>query len=264
MDLLFDRRLLRQNKKRIAAKFHKHNFLHHEIADILFENIVVQNRDFENILEISPQDGYLTDSIIKNKKGKRIFASFFGKNGKKGSDFFHIIADDEFLPFKKESFDLIVSNLNLQHINLVPQFLLQSYDLLRKNGIFIASFFCEENLFDLKKAVFEAENAIFGQVSPRFIPTIDVKNAAMLLQKSGFINPISSLEAVDVEYDNTLKLLQDIKFMGQGNILLKRDKKFINRKFLDEILKNYVRIAGLQGAKVKAHFEIVIMIGNKK
>ena len=146
----------------------------------------------------------------------------------------------------------------------MPQFLLQSYDLLRKNGIFIASFFGEENLFDLKKAVFEAENAIFGQVSPRFIPTIDVKNAAMLLQKSGFINPISSLEAVDVEYDNTLKLLQDIKFMGQGNILLKRDKKFINRKFLDEILKNYVRIAGLQGAKVKAHFEIVIMIGNKK
>ncbi len=272
-ELLFDRKLLRQNRRRFACKFSEHNFIHHYVADILLENIEAQERDFENALEISAQDNYLTDYIIKSQKGKRVFATIFdGGNDEYcrslGTDnpraVRTILADDEFLPFKPESFDLVISNLNLHHINAVSQFLLQTREILRQNGLFIASFFGENNLFDLKKAVFEAENSVYGRVSPRFIPTIDVKNAAMLLQKAGFANSLSSLEIIDVEYENAQKLLQDIKFMAQGNILLKRDKKFINRKFFDEILKNYAIISGLGSKKVKARFEIVIMIGWKK
>ncbi len=259
VNLLFDRKLLRQNRKRALKNFAQHNFLHHEIANRLVENIELQNCNFEKCLEISALDNSLVDYIAKTKKVKQIFQTRmnFSKDC-------NIVADDEFLPFKNESFNLIISNLNLQHINLVPQFLMQVQNLLKKDGIFIASFFGEENLFDLRKAVFEAENEVFGGISPRIIPTIDVKNAAMLLQKAGFSNPISSLDIIEVEYENAKKLLSDVKNMAQGNILLKRSRKFATRKFLDEILNNYAKIAAIEGGLVKARFEIVTMIGWKK
>ncbi len=259
MNLLFDRKLLRKNRARIAKNFAQHNFLHHEISELIVENIELLNSNFDKCLEISALDNHLTDSIAKTKKVKQIFQTQmnFVSNCQ-------IVADDEFLPFKKESFDLIVSNLNFQHVNLVEQFLVQTRELLKKDGVFIASFFGEENLFSLRKAVFEAENEVFGGISPRIIPTIDVKNAAALLQKAGFKNPVSSLEIVEVEYENPMKLLSDLKNMGQGNILLMRTKKFATRKFLDEILKNYAKIEGSQAGFVKVKFEIVMMIGWKK
>ena len=241
-ELLFDRKLLRQNKQRIADKFCDHNFLYHEISDILFENIEDQNLQFKNALEISAQDEYLANLVLNSKKVQKLTQSFLFQSQNENYEIDKLIADDEFLPFKPEIFDLVLSNLNLHHVNIVPQFLLDVKKILQKEGIFIASFFGENNLLDLKQAVFDAENSVFGQVSPRFIPVIDVKNAAMLLQKAGFSNPVASLEVIEVEYKNPLKLLEDIKFMGQGNILLKKDKKFANRKFLDEILKNYVKI----------------------
>ncbi len=69
---------------------------------------------------------------------------------------------------------------------------------------------------------------------------------------------------IEVEYENTMKLLIDLKFMMQSNIMFKRSKRFINRKFLDEILNKYVKIAGLNDKKrVKAKFEIILLLGRK-
>lgn len=231
--------------------------MHNEIAQRIFESLDLYSlKKFDKALEISAFDQFISNYIIKNQKVKEIFTTSFNKN------FCDILADDENLPFKNDIFDLVITNLNLQHINLVKEFLLQTYKILRKDGIFIASFFGEQNLFELKKAVFDAENEIYGGISPRIIPAIDVKNAANLLQKAGFKNSVSSLEIIDVEYENPMNLLRDLKFMNLGNIMLKRSKKFANRKFLDEILKNYAKIAEING-KIKARFEIIIVIGKK-
>jgi len=259
---LFDRKLLRRNQARFLGDFAKYNFIYHEIADRIMENLFSLNRDFETALEISAKDQYLSDSIVKSGKVKQIFQTSLTQRLGDG-DFADLVADDEFLPFKKESFDLVVSNLNLQHVNLVPQFLMQAKDLLKENGIFVASFFGEENLIDLKKAVLEAENSVYGGISPRISPVIDVKTAGMLLQKAGFRNPVSSLEIVEVEYEDLRKFLRDLKFMGQGNIMTLRSRKFAVRKFLDEILNNYAKISGLQGKGARVRFEIVVMIGWK-
>ena len=257
MNQIFDRELLGKNRKYLLDIFSRHDFLYQEIANRIIDNLQILTNNFtshkiESLLEISANNGYLTKQILFKTKIKQNVKTeiFYNKN-------VDLIADDEFLPFKKESFDLIVSNLNLQHINFVPQFLMQIKQILKPNGIFIASFFGEENLFDLKKAVFEAEELIYKSVSPRMIPTIDIKSAARLLQKAGFINPIASLEKISVEYENPIKLLVDLKNMGQGNILNLRSRKFATRGFIDEILKKYPRIAG-QNA-ISAQFEIIII-----
>lgn len=253
--ILFDRNLLRQNAARARNHFYDHNFLYVEVANKIADALQFLNRDFGLALEIGARDGYLAKQI----KAQKIITSDI--SGAWGVD---IVADDEFLPFKSNSFDLVVSNLNLHFINQVPQFLLQVKDILKPDGVFIASFFGEENLSQLAHSLYVAENEIYGGVSPRMSPTIDVKTAANLLQKAGFKNPISDFEKIEVDYSNPLNLLKDLKMMGQGNILCERSKKFISKRFLNSLSKNFQQLYGLENGGVKAVFEIVTVIGWKE
>ena len=261
VDLLFDRKLLRQNQKRYENSFSNYSFLYHEIAQLIADEIASLSANFNNMIEISAKDDFLTNSIMKSQKVKQKLLSTLNK-----CDFSDIVYDEENIPLKKESFDLVVSNLNLQHINEVPKFLVQVHEILRKEGLFVMSFFGENNLLELKKAVFEAENKIFGGFSPRFIPVIDIKNAANLLQKAGFSDCVSMLHTINVDYSNPVNILKDLKFMGQGNILKLRSRNFATSKFLDEILKIYARIAKNEDSTLNVKYEIVIAMGwkNKK
>ena len=257
-DKLFDRKILRLNQDRIIKDFEKYNFLHQEFGDRIFENIEFLNRDFDNILEISAIDENLANKIKSKFKKSNYFSSSFSQNIKKD-----VVLDDELLPFKNESFDLIVSNLNMHFINEIEQFTIQIKNMLKPGGVFIASLFGEENLSELAHAIFKAENEVYGGVSPRMPPTIDVKTGANLLQKAGFINPISNFERIEVEYEDPKNLLKDLKGMGQSNILTKRSRKFAKKEFIDKILQKYKELQG-ESEAFKANFEIVTITGWKK
>ncbi len=242
-EILFDRNLLRQNQNRFSGLFSEHNFLFTEVANRIAENVESLNRKFEFVLEIGARNGYLSNLIKANKITK--------------------IDDEEVLDFKKESFDLIVSNLNLHFINTLPQFLLQVKESLKPNGVFIASFFGEENLRELADVLYKTENEIYGGVSPRMPPTIDVKTAAALLSKVGFADPISDFDKIQVDYSNPENLLKDLKIMGQGNIMNKRSRRFFTKKFLKKLLENYSQLYSNADESVKATFEIITVIGWK-
>lgn len=255
---LFNRTLLRQNRQRSKKQFSEHDFLFHEIANRVAENVEFLDREFESVLEISTRDGYLS-SLIKDKKHpKKMVVTTLGDAEK-----IDVINDDELLPFKEESFDLIVSNLNFHYINQIPQFLLQVRDLLKPGGVFIASFFGEENLAELAQVLHQTENEIYKGVSPRMPPTIDVKTAANLLSKAGFENPISDFAKIEVDYSDPMGLLKDLKVMGQGNILEQRSRKFLTKRFLDKICENYRKLHSFEDDKVLATFEVVTITGWK-
>lgn len=256
---IFDRKLLLANKIRAKKHFEDHNFLYVEVANKIVENLQFLDRNFESVLEISGRDGYLSNQIKLTKNPKKIITTevlnYDGNN--------QVINDDEFLPFKSESFDLVVSNLNFHFINNIPAFLLQVKDILKPNGIFIASFFGEENLSELAHVLYEVENEICGGISPRMSPTIEVKTAAHLLQKAGFKNPISDFEKIEVNYSDPLNLLKDLKMMGQGNILFSRSKRFISKRFLLKFSEVYRGLYAAENQTVKANFEIVSLTGWK-
>ncbi len=238
LENLFDRKLLHQNQRRFAVSFANHNFLYVEVANRINENLQLLNREFSDILEIERA------WCLVNKELK-------------------VEIDDEHLPFKNESFDLIISNLNFHFINQIPQFLLQIKNLLKPDGIFIASFFGEENLRELAHILYETENEIYGGISPRMPPTIDIKTSAALLQKAGFQNPIADFEKIEITYENPLNLLNDLKLMGQGNIMTKRSRHFFTKKFLTKVLDNYRKLYGNNAGAVTATFEIRTITGQK-
>lgn len=65
-EILFDRKLLRQNRLRISKNFAQHNFLHHEIANRIAENVELLNREWGAMLEINGLDGYLADLLTSH------------------------------------------------------------------------------------------------------------------------------------------------------------------------------------------------------
>lgn len=245
-EVLFDRELLRQNRARVAVGFSQHNFLHHEIANRIAENVEFLNRKFDAILEIGAMDEYLSKLVTKHSDAKYSFCE-----------------SEENLPTEENSFDLILSNLNFHYINEIPQFLMHVKSILKPNGIFIASFFGEENLSELAHVLYKTENEIYNGVSPRMPPTIDVKTSAALLQKAGFADPISDFEKIEVNYSDPKNLLKDLKMMGQGNIMSKRSRKFFTKKFLKKILENYRELYPSNDGAFKATFEIITITGWK-
>ncbi len=242
-EILFNRNLLRLNRARFAKGFAQHNFLHHEVANRIAENVGFLNREFESLLEITPRDGYLSALV----KSKNKFTA----------------TDEENLPLENDTFDLVLSNLNFHFINEIPQFLLHVKNILKPGGVFIASFFGEENLSELAHVLYQVENEIYGGISPRMPPTIDVKTAANLLQKAGFADPISEFSKIEVDYSDPKNLLKDLKIMGQGNILTKRSRRFFTKTFLEKISQNYRKLHGSSDGTVKATFEIITITGWK-
>jgi hypothetical protein len=95
-------------------------------------------------------------------------------------------------------------------------------------------------------------------------PTINIKTAANLLQKSGFENPISNFEKIEIEYSNPITLLHDLKGMGQSNILHKRAKKFISKKFIEKICQKLQELYGNENkSAIKVNFEVITITGWK-
>jgi SAM-dependent methyltransferase len=253
---MFNRKALRNNYKRICKDFSNNNFIHHEIAHRIIETVFVEKK-FSSVLEIGSRDGYLSDQITYLYNPERIIKTeiiddFFAKKK------LNLIADDEFLPFKKGSFDLIVSNLNLHFYNFIPQFLLQTKSMLKPGGIFIASFFGEENLSKLARVLFETESEICGGISPRMPPLIDVKTAANLFVKAGFLGVVSTLEKIEVSYKNAISFLKDLKSIGLSNIMNKRSARFFTETFLNRVCENYETICD---GEVIANYEIIIVVG---
>lgn len=221
--MLFNRDLLRQNRARVIKSGVKNHFLVEEIRSRIGENLELLNRQFATILEINEEN------------------------------FSH----------PEDSFELIISNLDFHYINDIPQYLIRIKNILKPGGIFIASFFGEENLSELAHVLHLTENEIYNGVSPRMPPTIDVKTAAALLQKAGFQNPISDFDRIEVEYSDPLNLLKDLKMMGQANIMHQRSRRFFTKTFLNKISENYRKLYGTANGKVLANFEIVTICGYK-
>lgn len=275
--VIFNRQLLRQNRCRASKNLNQADFLINESSQIIIEKILDYQRDscenFDYILEISARDGRLGKQILKSSSGQTLIQSDCShKMALSNLHHLKLIMDDEQFAFKNQSFDLVVSNLNLHFINNLPQNLIAIKNLLKtpgktssnNGGMFIASFFGEENLKELRQVFYQIEQEKYQGIAPRIMPNIDVKTAGMLLQKAGFSDVVAEKHSIEVYYSSPIKLLQDLKLMGEANILSNRSRKFMTRNFLSSLLDCYANQYSNDNGQAIATFEIIILTGWRK
>ncbi|MFT6333194.1 MAG: SAM-dependent methyltransferase [Lentimonas sp.] len=250
---LFNRFLLKQNANRCATKFHLADFLHNEIAQIIIQTIDDYKENFSNSLEIGAKNGFLGKQL---KSEKLLQIDLSEKMVQKNH--LNLAMDDENLCFENETFDLVVSNLNLHFVNDIPKNLMQIKNILKPKGQVILSFFGEENLKELKEVFFKTEEKIYGKISPRISPNIDIKSAGMLLQKAGLNDVVCEKHSFEVSYSSLKKLFLDLRNMGQGNILNGKSRKFMTKGFLLDLKNNYQNLHSQDGELI-ATFEVIIV-----
>src|SRR5262249_3504146 len=95
-------------------------------------------------------------------------------------------SDEEALPFREQSIDLIVSGLALQLVNGLPGVLIQARRALKPDGLLLAAMLGGSSLHELRTALLVAEEEIEGGASPRVAPFADVRDIGALLQRAQF------------------------------------------------------------------------------
>ena len=169
--------------------------------------------------------------------------------------------DEEALPFAPESLDLVVSTLALHWTNDLPGVLIQVRQALKPDGVFMAAIFGGATLTELRQALTAAEAELLGGAGPRVAPFADTFDAAGLLQRAGFALPVADTDRVTVRYDHPLKLIADLRAMGETNVLVERARRPQSRPELARACEIYAERFAEPDGRVTATFEILTLTG---
>jgi SAM-dependent methyltransferase len=262
--LLFDRALHKKRLDRAASGFAAADFLQRRAALDLVERLEVIVRDFPVAVDLSARKGALREALADSPAAGRIgmlieadlsAAMLAGRSGPR------LVADEERLPFAPASLDLVVSTLGLHWTNDVVGALIQIRRALKADGLFLGAFLGGSTLTELRQALTDAEGEILGGAGSRVSPFADSRDAAGLLQRAGFALPVADVDRVNVSYEHPLKLLADLRAMGETNVLADRHPRALTRALLARASEIYAeRFAGPDG-RVSATFEIVTLTG---
>ncbi|ABD04740.1 conserved hypothetical protein [Rhodopseudomonas palustris HaA2] len=241
--ILFDRRLLAARLARARA-LGPAPFLLDRITEEMAERLHAVLRDFNAIADIWTPGDALPAERFPNVRHVDIDPS-----------------GDEALNLAPGSLDLAVSALGLQFANDLPGVLAQIRRALKPDGLLLAALTGGDTLTELRQAFAAAEAEIEGGVSPHVAPTADLRDLGALLQRAGFALPVTDVDRVVVRYDHAFALMQDLRRMGAGNVLIERRRTPLRRATLARMANIYAERFADPDGRIRATFEIIWLSG---
>lgn len=258
---VFDRRAVRLHRDRAAAHLDANDFLRCEVAERLLDRLDDVKRSFPCALDLGCATGTLgrllagrggIDTLVQCDLSPRMAAH---------AESLALAGDEEVLPFADGAFDLILSCLNLHWVNDLPGALVQIRRALKPDGLFLAALLGGGTGRELRQALAEAEIAVEGGLSPRVSPLAEVRDAGNLLQRAGFALPVADSDLLTVSYGDPLKLMADLRAMGETNATVDRRKGLTRRATLAAATERYRDLFGDGDGRVPATFEVIFLTG---
>jgi SAM-dependent methyltransferase len=261
---LFDRGLHRRRLDRAAVSYAQADFLKRRAAQDVAERLEPIMRDFAVAVDLGARNGAFREALAQSGAADRVgllvetdlsAAMLAGRPGPR------IVADEERLPFAPASLDLAVSTLALHWTNDVVGALIQIRRALKPDGLFIGAFLGGVTLTELRQSLVAAEAELLGGAGTRVSPFADAPDAASLLQRAGFVQPVADIDRVTVTYEHPLRLLADLRQMGETNVLAERHPRRLTRALLARTCEIYAERFGAPDGRVPATFEILTLTG---
>ncbi|HEY8616466.1 methyltransferase domain-containing protein [Phenylobacterium sp.] len=262
--LIFDRALHRKRLDRAAGGYARADFLQRRAALDVAERLEAIMRDFPLAVDLSARGGAFREALAAGPAAARIGTLIEADlsprmlGGRAGP---RVVLDEERLPFAPESLDLVVSTLGLHWTNDVVGALIQARRALKPDGLFIGAFLGGQTLTELRQSLVAAEAEILGGAGSRVSPFADTSDAASLLQRAGFALPVADLDRISVTYEHPLKLLYDLRQMGETSVLAERHPKALTRAILHRAFEIYSERFADPDGRVRATFEIITLTG---
>lgn len=257
----FDRQLHARRRTRAAPQFADFDFLVARVRSEFSDRLALINRQFELALDLGAHQGLLTDMALEPDKIGRIISTDISPAMLAAVPGPRLVVDEETLPFKDQSFQLVASALSLHWVNDLPGALIQIRRALAPDGLFMGALLGGETLVELRQALSEAEIECEGGLSPRISPMIDLRDMGALLQRTGFALPVVDSDRVTVRYHNMFRLFADLRGMGETNALHERRRKPMRRSTLLRAAEIYSEKFGLEDGRIPATFEIITATG---
>ncbi|KAM8842853.1 arginine-hydroxylase NDUFAF5, mitochondrial isoform 1-T1 [Synchiropus picturatus] len=265
---VFDR-VMKRRQKNWAASLpnpEQYQYLRDEVGARVADRVYDIARTFPLALDVGGGRGHIAQHLDKEVV-ERLFLTDVSEKSLKDarrSDIptRRVVVDEEFLPFKENTFDLVVSSLSLHWINDLPGALTQIRQVLKPDGVFIGAMVGGDSLFELRCSLQLAETEREGGFSPRVSPYTAVTDLGHLLTQAGFNMLTVDIDEVQVHYPGITEVMSDLQGMGESNCAWTR-RSLLHRDTILAAAAVYKEMYGHKDGSVPATFQILFMIGWK-
>ncbi len=228
---VFDRKSLRLHRDRASAKIYEYDFLFKVLAERLSDKLLDVKRSFSMALELGCHQQILGAALQSTGKVKSIISCDISEKMMSGINSEKAVVDEEFIPFSKQSFDLVLSSGSFHWVNDAPGSLIQIRNIIRPDGLILINFFGGRTY------------------------------AGQLMQRAGFSSIVTDSEEVVIRYQEPINLMYDLRGMGETNAISERSKHFTSSAVIKRACEIYVDQFGDYEGLSKATFEIITMTG---
>jgi SAM-dependent methyltransferase len=258
---VFDRMILRARRARAAARLGEVDFLIRAAAERLLERVRDVRREFPLALELGCHTGQMAALLGGCPQIGRLLQADLSHEMVRRAHGARLVADEEALPFGRSCLDLVLSCFSLHWVNDLPGALAQIRYALRPDGLLLAAMPGGTTLAELREALMRAELEVGGGAAPRVSPFVDVRDAGLLLQRAGFALPVVDIDTITVTYDHPLRLIAELRAMGEANALAERDRAPLGRATLLRACEIYRERFGDAAGRIPATFQILTLSG---
>ncbi len=251
MTSLFSLTALRQNKIRAAHHFSQYDFLHRRVLHEMLGRLNMVKRSFEHILMVGMPP---LAQHIESFYNKPVTVLDISPQST-------VIGTPDQLPFRAQQFDLILCPLSIHILNDVPGALWQLRQSLKPDGFFIAGLMGGETLWELRTALAGADMEQGGGLARRLAPLISLQDMSALMQRAQFTLPVVDHDKITVTYSNPLKLIHDLRGMGEGNPFSPSARPRLSRTVWQNAEQIYRTQYAQDDGRIPATFDILYACG---
>jgi len=240
---IFDARLLALRRAR-AAKRQNSFLLQRTISDAA-DRLLDVNRDFEKVLILGEfAAAEILSAKLQSQKLKQI-----------------ISCEDLDQLQTENDFDLVLSFLRLQSENDLPGTIIRLRQYLKADGLFIAAMFGGDTLTELRQVFYKTDEDILGGLIPHIYPMANYTQAAGLLSRAGLNQPVVDTDRFTVSYGELDTLINDLRDLGETNVLKKRPRVSLAQNYWIQLEENYRSMFSREDGRLRCSFEILWLTG---
>lgn len=143
-------------------------------------------KKFDVAVDMGCSRGYLSQHILAETVDKLILcdtspAMLEQAESTPGVNVIKREMDEEYFDFEENSLDLVISNLSLHWVNDLPGCFQRVKYSLKPDGVFMASLFGGETLYELRSSLQLAELERMGGLAPHISPFTQVSIARIVV-----------------------------------------------------------------------------------
>ena len=260
---VFDRAAVCAHRDRAAPGFADGGgFLVREVGERLVGRLDDVKRRFARVLDLGCHSGQLRPLLCRSAAPDLLVeADLSPAMVARAAGSCRLAADEEWLPFRAGSLDLVVSALSLHWVNDLPGALVQIGQALRPDGLLLAAMLGGDTLFELREAFLRAEAGQEGGARPHVSPFPDVQTLGALLQRTGYALPVIDSDRITVTYESADALMYDLRAMGEANAARGRARHFARRTTFRAAAACYRDMFADEDGRVPATFQVLYLTG---